>query len=239
VDSELLFALPGFLGLPQDWHRLFQQHTSRSRINAIDIFSQLPIVDFWEWAVQFNQMIQQKNSRRILVGYSLGGRLALHVLLQNPSLWHAAVIISAHPGLKNLEERQKRLRLDEEWSQRFANMPWSLLMLEWENQEIFQTDRFQFARLEKDYSRDRLSQAIKTWSLGNQEDLQFRIEELDLPILWMTGARDDRYSLLANQINLKHPQSKVFKIPLAGHRAPWQQPGIFHEQVNQFLKKAI
>lgn len=231
-----IFAIPGFLGLPKDWEILFKQN-SATNINAVDIFTHFVRKNLWEWAEWFNGMTAHIKIPKVLIGYSLGGRLAMHALLQNPDHWQAAMIISAHPGLKTPDEKKERLLLDNQWAQRFDVEPWESLMKDWNSRSIFQNDPFSFERQETDYSRSTLSHALNQWSLGRQDDLQSAIEAIDLPILWMTGSADVVYSSLANRMQLKHPFSKIVNVPESGHRVPWQQPEIFHKHFNQFLKK--
>lgn len=240
MNDTLIFALPGFLGRPTDWDFLVKP-IYPTKIFPLDIFSILPLAPLWEWAHAFNKKIEHEtkltSSRRILMGYSLGGRLALHVLLQNSSLWDAAIIISAHPGLKNQNEKKQRLVSDGLWAERFEKDPWDLLMHDWNNQAVFNQSHFAFERQEKDCSRNALATALRQWSLGTQETLQSKIEGLDIPLLWITGADDIFYTSLSNQMMLKHPLSKVINIAQAGHRVPWEQPTIFYDQINQFVKR--
>ncbi|MDA7508581.1 hypothetical protein N8488_01170, partial [Akkermansiaceae bacterium] len=50
----------------------------------------------------------------LILGYSMGGRLALHALTAAPEKWRAAIIVSAHPGL--VSGQQERREEDREWA---------------------------------------------------------------------------------------------------------------------------
>src|SRR5690606_6539540 len=94
---------------------------------------------------------------RILVGYSLGGRIALHALRDSPDLWQAAVIISAHPGLVLEEDRVVRKKADQEWAKRFMHEDWDLLMKSWNSQPVFKNGSQPLLRHERDFDRKKLA----------------------------------------------------------------------------------
>lgn len=227
-----LYALHGFLGRPDDWNFLPDR-----TVQSIDLFTPPLAPDLHAWGQNFNQQISISSSpasSRILMGYSLGGRLALHALLQNPSLWHAAIIISANPGLATDEERSQRQIVDEKWATRFENEPWEQLMKAWNQQKAFQSDSFEFTRHEKDYDRKTLADSLRNWSLGKQEYLNEKISKLPIPILWMIG-NNDPLAAKASNIKLQHPQSKIWLAEDAGHRLPWQEPKQFILKLSQFI----
>lgn len=221
MNAEL-WALAGFLGLPSDWSCFgFEQ----CRAFGPGDFESRCLTD---WAEHFNHTVHAQGKKpAILMGYSLGGRLALHALIQNPSLWQAGIIISAHPGLVEESERLARQQLDNEWAVRFEKEDWAGLMLSWNRRSAFSGGLFQFERQEKDYCRQRLAESLRCWSLGLQRDLREELSALDLPIYWMAGERDETYCRLMQEIKLNHPLSKKVILPQAGHRAAWEQPAQF------------
>ena len=138
----MIYALHGFLGRPDDWTKLLPSGALFHSLNALDFFNDRSIHAFWRWAERFNHKAAIDNAPRVLMGYSLGGRLAMHALILQPDLWDAAVIISAHGGLETAEERQQRCLADEQWAIRFENEPWQTLMQAWNTREVFREDAF-------------------------------------------------------------------------------------------------
>jgi 2-succinyl-6-hydroxy-2,4-cyclohexadiene-1-carboxylate synthase len=171
------------------------------------------------------------------MGYSLGGRLALHALIDQPQLWQGAIIISAHVGLTDSKECLLRQQRDLKWAKRFENENWGSLMDAWNGQEIFATDSLSFNRQESNYQRVKLVEALTGASLGSQEDLRQHILTLPFPILWITGSQDHRYSQMAQSLAFSHPHSYWKQIAEAGHRVPWSQPQVFSETVSTFVKR--
>ena len=73
----------------------------------------------------------------MLLGYSLGGRLALHALLHAPELWAGALVVGADTGLADPKEREARVRWDAAWAERFLNEPWEDVLRDWDAQAVF------------------------------------------------------------------------------------------------------
>lgn len=223
------FALHGFLGKPADWNDIFK----KNNVYTIDLYKE-PIVSLDDWAIHFNAHASTHKGPRTLIGYSMGGRLALHALIQQPSLWNAAIIISAHPGLISTADISQRLAADETWAKRFETDPWDHLMFDWNSQSVFQKDQFNFERNANDYSRSALAASLRSWSLGRQANLLDQINQLEMPILWIAGECDNKYAALTKKLALSHPLSEVWIAPKTGHRVPWRCPEEFIVKINQF-----
>jgi 2-succinyl-6-hydroxy-2,4-cyclohexadiene-1-carboxylate synthase len=140
-----LFCLPGFLGLSSDWTSVLG---TGAEIQALDWFTPaVPgdlrealgagLVKTGQWV---NRFARQFNGPRVLMGYSLGGRIGLHALVNQPELWAGAVIISAHPGIEqsNEEEKAARFEADHRWSLRWRSDSWDEVIRDWNSQPVFQ-----------------------------------------------------------------------------------------------------
>lgn len=215
--KKAIYALHGFLGKPEDWDFLKQSTPDLHAINLSD-YHNLSLAD---WAKTFNAHVKVHDTQHnILVGYSLGGRLALHALLDNPSLWQQAVLISTHPGLHTVEEKTSRITADVHWANRFENESWEPLMQGWHEQSVFQSDSFLY-RHEADYKRAALAHQLRHWSTGFQADLREAIATLPMPMLWIAGEKDAKYLECMKTLSFCHPQSKTWIAPNAGHRVLW------------------
>lgn len=232
-NKSTVYALHGFLGLPSDWNPFFEDHA----VKKIDLLHDFPILPFWDWASKFNQQVMgENNQKNILLGYSLGGRLAMHALLLQPDLWAGAIIVSAHYGLEGENQKASRREHDEKWAIRFESEKWEPVIQDWNQQPVFRYDsKITFNRNEKDFCRQKLAESMRVWSLGNQDNLLGQIEKLDKPILWMAGAEDKDYAQRLFGIRLSHADSKKWIASHAGHRIPWLQPAAFQFQIAEFL----
>lgn len=227
-----IWAIPGFLGLPTDWDFLQWNH-----LKGVD-WQSFSWNSLGEWAIQFNQWAKpQAKKTNILMGYSLGGRLALHALIDQPQQWQAAIIISAHAGLADPQAQKKRIEHDQKWAEQFEKDEWKSLMQAWNNQKIFTHDHFDFKREESNYQRSHLVKALSHGSLGKQMCLYKQIASLPIPILWITGSKDQLYCQLAQTLVFAHPYSQCEQIEQAGHRVPWAQPVAFSTLAHSFIQK--
>lgn len=217
----------GFLGSPSDWNFFQAGALHVDQIIGVDPSQS-----------DFFSNLALKKKQNILIGYSLGGRRALHELIEKPSLWKAAIIISAHPGLTDEKQKEKRLEQDKVWAKRFLSEPWEPLLQAWNEQKTLATSH-PLPRKEKDYDRGQLAFMLEKFSLGLQRDLRPDIALLPLPIFWLVGEKDETYISLARSLTFAHPLSCIHVLPQSGHRAPWDQPRLFEKAVGRWLSEIL
>lgn len=226
-----LEALHGFLGLPSDWD-FFQKSFS---VTAHDLTEFSPKEGLQAFGKIFNEKIKSQpiHDKRVLAGYSLGGRLALHALMQAPSCWDAAVIISAHPGLQSEEAKNERLQQDHKWAKKVLEMPWNEFLADWNGQSVFKGK--ECIRHEESYCKQSLANVFQFWSLALQGDLRKAIQQLSMPILWVVGEEDRKFLTLARELSFQHPQSRVVSVPDSSHRVLFDQPEDLKTAIKAFL----
>lgn len=231
-----IYALHGFLGHPSDWDLL--GHGVSKPFESLDPFSlSHPNNGLCNWGHALNDYVAKQFARkRILLGYSQGGRLAMHALVNAPMLWSGAIIVSANTGLKVNKERVQRLQIDRDWAKKFLTDPWEGLIDDWECQAAFQGRVSSFQRKEGDYIRRNLADAIEGWSVGKQDDMKEPLSKLSIPILWIAGEKDIKYAQIAKQMAVVHPHSSYWIAPGAGHRVPWECPQLFLQEINLWIQ---
>jgi 2-succinyl-6-hydroxy-2,4-cyclohexadiene-1-carboxylate synthase len=177
-----------------------------------------------------------RGSSRALLGYSLGGRLALHALLEKDHPWQAAVIVSAHPGLE--ETRSSRRAADAEWASLALTGNWQQFLDAWNAQPILRTTPPRDPRTSGNLitRRREIARSFVDWSLGNQEPLWDRLGDIAIPVLWIAGENDPKFLQLAERAVSLMPKGYLAIAPGAGHRVPWEAETWFADQVASFLK---
>jgi 2-succinyl-6-hydroxy-2,4-cyclohexadiene-1-carboxylate synthase len=234
-----LYALHGFLGCKSDWNSFQPASFGVEQMIAMDLFQECSSDSLENWTLGFlSQWKTSVKEQNILMGYSLGGRLALHALTQKPSLWNAAIIISAHPGLIDELGKTQRLQQDKEWAEKFLTEPWGPLLQTWNQQRILMTSQ-PLQRKQTDHDRIKLAYVLQNLSLGLQQNLRPAIASLPFPILWITGEKDETYTALARSLSFSHPKSLLQIISGSGHRVPWDQPYLFSNQIRQWLSSIL
>lgn len=174
----------------------------------------------------------------MLLGYSLGGRLALRALVAHPEAFAGAVLIGAHPGLVQEAERAIRRQHDSAWAERFERTPWPLFWAEWNRQPVLAepTGATCFWSGAIPAAPPTMAvRALRQWSLGHQEDLWPHLETLGKPILWIAGERDAKFRGLAERAAQSSPFAQLALAPASGHRVPLEAPQWLAGTVADFL----
>jgi 2-succinyl-6-hydroxy-2,4-cyclohexadiene-1-carboxylate synthase len=228
----MIWALHGMVGEPADWDFL------RATVPNLEAPLLWAEVDrYLPWAEQFTNRVRQIDPNPVLMGYSMGGRLALHALLAAPGLFRAAIIISAHPGLADRRLRQIRWRQDDEWAAKIRSVPWQTFLRIWNDQAVFNGSAPPGERLTTFKWRQGIIRSFDCWGLSRQEDLLPRLGSIATPVLWITGENDPRYTSLAASAVEALPQARHEIVPRAGHRVPWEAPDLFLERVSRFISQ--
>lgn len=232
----MIWAFHGNLGFPGDW-----AETSRSLLPL-----QLQTPALWEgshfgfrdWTNRTNDAAEALDPNPVIMGYSLGGRLAMHAVTdQTPPLWKAAIFISAHPGFRDSQvmERDVRRRQDLAWATSIRNSDPSDFLEQWNAQGVLQgptpTSQNEIVRV---YAEP-IAQAFENWSLGLQEDLRPQLQASEVPQLWVVGADDTKFRAIAEDAVERIPNAQLNVIENCGHRVLLQRPDALARCVREFL----
>lgn len=201
-----IVALHGFLGLPSDWDFL--------KPAGFDVVT--PLLDD----------IPKRGDT--LLGYSMGGRLALQALLDG-ARYKRAVIVSTGLGIEGEEARDRRRRADEKWARHFETQEWLRVMRDWNAQSVF--GGHEAHRREEDFDRHELARMLRQWSPAVLPPLAPRLHEIDIPVLWIVGERDEKYVAERERAVSLLKNVELWICPGAGHRVPWEQPVRFIERL--------
>lgn len=237
MKKTRIIAFSGFLGDPSDWDfwRAFLPDSYELETYLAKPEENESCDD---WCARF--LLEDKNLQpSILVGYSLGGRVASQLLICNPRRFKGLIAISTHPGLQNAKEREDRILSDRIWANRFAPQSgedWNRLLKDWDSQPVFQrglgTGSAPFTRHESDELKIRSQRQLLQMGLGTQPDLRGPLIESKIPQIWASGALDQKFSALASQFSqlsdLQNHSPKTWvdwrSVSEVGHRFLWQLP---------------
>jgi 2-succinyl-6-hydroxy-2,4-cyclohexadiene-1-carboxylate synthase len=189
------------------------------------------------WTQQFVDHVACNDDQAILMGYSMGGRLALQALLAGPRVFRAAVIVSAGLGLE-VAERKARRTADQQWAIRFEHDDWQSVIRDWNAQPLFAGHSSPFSRKESDFDRGALAAAMRLWSPASHEPLLPRMREIEVPVLWVAGQDDEPYALAGRRAVRELPRGELWICPASGHRVVWEHPESFVERLRDFLGTA-
>ncbi len=205
----MIVALHGNLGSTKDWDSL-----DLPKLHAVDLWQQSHL-NFIEFA---HELKVRTDPGSVLMGYSLGGRLALHAMAMYPEHWSRSVILSAHPGLCCVEDRLARRSSDQVWAKRARKMEWREFLEKWNEQPVLENETVSANQISLENRRLEIAAAFENWSLGMQEDLRSSLQKFTAPVLWVTGAKDQKFTRLGREMEEVFGDFCHEVIPDCGHR---------------------
>ncbi|HEX8968714.1 MAG TPA: 2-succinyl-6-hydroxy-2,4-cyclohexadiene-1-carboxylate synthase [Chloroflexota bacterium] len=247
VESEgagpALLVLHGFTGSVRAWDDLRAELTSSARVIAIDLIghgrSAIP-VDVarytLDWAAaDLEALLDALGLERVdLLGYSMGGRLALHFALRAPQRLRRLILESASAGIDNPADRQQRARSDDALASRILVDGVAAFVAEWEQVPLLLPAAHVSAQARAAQHAQRLSNdplglanSLRGMGAGQQDPLWARLPELDLPVYVIVGERDARYQAIGQRMSTLLPRARLDVVPQAGHTVHLDQPRAF------------
>ncbi len=184
--------------------------------------------------------------RTAALGYSMGGRVALHLALAAPERLSALVLESASPGIDDPAARQARHDSDEALAQSIERDGMEAFVSRWEALPLFASQAQLTAAVQEELRRQRLSNnpvglanSLRGMGAGQQNPLWRRLGETNVPALVIAGQLDEKYSVLARRMAAIMPDARAELVAGAGHAVHLEQPEAFAVIVNGFLEEYL
>ena len=179
-----------------------------------------------------------------LCGYSMGGRLALHLAQHFGSRVKSLILLSTGLGIENGHERTTRIALDKDRAAQLRKDP-NLFWSEWYKQDIFAglsgaPDHIAQSWKASKLARNREILALHLEFLGQASQdwaLPMLSQEISIPTLYLVGEKDKKYVALSQRIREEAPNINVRVVAGAGHLLFLEAPGACAEAIRQFLEK--
>jgi 2-succinyl-6-hydroxy-2,4-cyclohexadiene-1-carboxylate synthase len=172
------------------------------------------------------------------LGYSMGGRFALHVALARPEAVSALVLISATAGIDDPAERDARRAGDEALARRLEAEGLEAFLRSWLAQPLFATLSPEAAGLDERLggSAAGLASSLRRAGTGTMTPLWDRLGELARPVLVVAGELDAKYRALAARLaGAIGPGAELAVVPGAGHACHLEAPEAVAELVHAWL----
>ena len=181
--------------------------------------------------------------RVAVVGYSMGGRVAMRIALRAPERIWALVLESTSPGIADAAERRSRVRHDSMLAQRIRDEGVPAFVDHWQSIPLFSSQ----ARLSQEtrcalrtqrlqHTPEGLANSLQGLGAGMQEPVLHSLRNLHLPVLLLAGELDGKYCGLAKEMAAALPCSHLRIVRGAGHAVHLEQRLAFDETVAGFLQ---
>ena len=186
------------------------------------------------------ELLMETVGRAVLVGYSMGARLALHAALSHPHQVPGLVLIGGTAGIEDANERAARREEDESRAQRLEAVGLPSFLEEWLAMPMF-AGLPTWARFDEERRRNTvegLAASLRRAGTGSMTPLWDRLGELQCPVLCVTGAQDERYGRFAERLVAEVPgPARHVVVEGAGHSAHLEQPEAAADAVLGFLRE--
>ncbi len=223
-----LVFLHGFAGDSREWMEVGERFSRHPRL-YIDLpghggSSALYARDLDEVCLQLRATLVSYNILKYwLVGYSLGGRIAMYSCCQNPVGLKGVVVEGGHPGLTAAAAREARWLSDARWAQRFRHEPLTDVFNHWYRQPVFAglsaAQRRELVAIRCDNSGEALAAMLEATSLAGQPNLRPALRRCDIPFYYLCGEHDHKFRALGAEL-----AAPCLLINDAGHNAHRENP---------------
>ncbi len=229
--------LHGFTQTPRSWGRFGQLLAVRGAVERPWLPGHgpdpTPSTDLWGAA---DALAPDRPST--IIGYSMGGRVALHMALNNPGRVSELVVLSATAGIVDPAERRRRVSEDEALADRIETIGVDAFLAEWLARDMFASLPDDPSRWEdrRDNTSAGLAAALRHLGTGTQEDLRDRLGGLTIPVLIVVGELDVPFARRgAEMVDAMGPNASLAVVAGAGHAVHLEAPDRTAEVVTGWL----
>jgi len=166
--------------------------------------------------------------RFVLVGYSMGARLALHAALAMPERLERLVLVSGTAGIDDARDRGERLAADEKLADEIERAGIDEFIERWAAVPLFDGDpawvRDEVAREQRGCEPAALAACLRAFGSGAMASMWDLLAELRVDVAVLAGERDPRYVELGRRLAASLPRGQLTVVAGAGHRLALEAP---------------
>lgn len=231
-----LALLHGFSGSPESWDRIRAALDPKAEVVAPALVghgspNDAEVTLFETEVDRIAALLARRGSAFHLVGYSLGGRIALGLLVRHEKLFARATLIGAQPGLESEEERAGRRRADEHLCQILEELGIETFVTKWESIPLFASQKRlppevleeqRAARLRRDPNA--LARSLRSTGLGTMPSYWESLPSIRVPVCLVAGSLDEKFTAIARRMAGCLPNAELEIVPGVGHNVALEDP---------------
>lgn len=177
-----------------------------------------------------------------LCGYSMGGRLALYLMLNFPQQFEQGILESTSAGLTTESERLQRIQQDQKLAEELIKADFKTFLENWYNQPLFKSlqshpnlpqlieKRLQNRPLE-------LAKSLLYMGTGTQPSLWAKLSQNQIPLLLLVGELDKKFVQINQKMADLCPPTHLEIIANTGHNIHLENTQKYIEKITAFLQK--
>jgi 2-succinyl-6-hydroxy-2,4-cyclohexadiene-1-carboxylate synthase len=224
--------LPGFMQRRDAWAPVAERVAERYPSVVLDL--RAPV-----WKERLAEVRAGAPLESVLVGYSMGGRLALHAALAEPRRDAGLCLVGASAGIEDRVARERRRREDEQLAAWMEQRGIEEVVDRWERSPVFagQSEELVARQRPGRVSHDprELASLLRTGGQGALPPVWDRLAELPMPVLALAGERDELYVAAARRLAAAVPHGRAELVAGAGHATPLEAPEATARLILTFL----
>jgi 2-succinyl-6-hydroxy-2,4-cyclohexadiene-1-carboxylate synthase len=222
----------------------FMQHADAWSPVAAAVGERYPskIVDFSTWTFdgRLGEIEAATTAGDVLVGYSMGGRLALHAALREPQRYGGLVMVGVSAGIEDAAEREARAKTDEELAAWIESHSIEEIVARWEDNLVFESQSPALVVAQRPgrlaHSPSDLAMLLRSAGQGALAPVWNRLGQLPMPVLALAGENDSKYREAARRMRASaDARIDAGMIPRAGHAAHLEQPRLVADRLIDWL----
>lgn len=235
-EPPTVVLVPGFMQRGRSWATVADLLPARYRVRCLDLSGAVleELID---------EIVVAVPPGGAVVGYSMGGRLALHAALGADRRWGALVTVGASAGIDDRRERGERLARDERLADWIERHDIRDVVAHWETLPVFSTQPPELVRAQRrdrlSHDPPRLARLLRSAGQGRLPPMWQRLPQLSCPLLAVAGDRDAAYAGAARRMADLVPRGRAALVPGAGHAAHLEAPDAFTRLLLEFLDEHL
>ncbi len=248
AGKPVIIFLHGFLGSLADWDLAVEHFQVDYQCLCVDLpgHGQTRLADPKHYSIPHTAQLlielldQLQIKKANLLGYSMGGRVALYLAVHYPSHFEKIILESASPGLEDVIERKKRQEQDEQLAQILEKKNLEQFLREWYHRPLF-SNLLNQPGFEKMFQRRlkndpiELAKSLRYMGVGNQESLWPQLPEIQLPVLLLAGEMDQKFCDIARRMQKMNSGFTVAIFEDCGHTIHFESEKRFLQKISAFL----
>jgi 2-succinyl-6-hydroxy-2,4-cyclohexadiene-1-carboxylate synthase len=177
------------------------------------------------------------------VGYSMGGRVALHFAVTHPERVAGLILESTSPGFTDASARAARVKEDHDLAEGIIAWGVPAFVEQWLDRPLFagfknlpaeQQARQRAQRLRNDPVG--LANSLRGMGTGSMEPVWDTLTILSMPVLILAGQRDSKFVETAKQMQAQLPHAHLQLFSASGHTPHVTDPGPWMREVDRFFE---